>query len=183
MPHGVLADREERGLDAVRRQCGEHGWRIVGPGSVVKGEHDLLVAEEIMLLEVLEPEARPASGVDLYYARDSKHRGVVPTCGRIGERRLRGEQWRRFRPYGSCGFRRRWKRRRTMRDGNAGGRSVASSHKHRSQADDEQCRQAKNTHHSCTHCSSFPAMSRITELLPLRRYDKATTSANVRRRR
>src|SRR6266516_202671 len=88
VPDGVLADREERRLDAVRRQCGEHGWRIVRPGSVVEGEHHLLVAEEIMLLEVLEPEARPASGVDLYYARDSKHGGAAPTCRR-GRERLR----------------------------------------------------------------------------------------------
>src|SRR6266699_864011 len=109
VPDGVLADREERRLDAVRRQCGEHGWRIVRPGSVVEGEHHLLVAEEIMLLEVLEPEARPASGVDLYYARDSKHRGAAPTSGRVGERRLMGERWGRSRPCGACGFRRRWK--------------------------------------------------------------------------
>ena len=116
VPAGVLADREERGLDAVRRQRGEHRWRIVRPGSVVEGKHHLLIAEEIMLLEVLEPEARPAGSVDLHHARDSKHPGVVPTCGRIGERRLGGEQWRRLGCYGSCGFRRRWKGRARGRD-------------------------------------------------------------------
>src|SRR5213080_410736 len=79
VPHCVLAGWEERGLDAVRGKRSEHGRRIVWPGPVVEREHDLLRLKEIVLFEVLEPEARPVSGVDLHHSRHSKHGGVTWT--------------------------------------------------------------------------------------------------------
>src|SRR5262245_9784396 len=40
------------------------------PGAVIEGEHDFFVAQEIVRLEVLEPEPRAAPGVDFNCARD-----------------------------------------------------------------------------------------------------------------
>ena len=54
---GMQADWEENRLGAVCGERGEHRLRILGPGAVVEGEHDLAFAQKIMALEMLEPEA------------------------------------------------------------------------------------------------------------------------------
>ena len=43
--------------------------RVVRPGAVVEGQHDFVVAQEIVLLEMLEAEGGAAGGVDLDDAR------------------------------------------------------------------------------------------------------------------
>ena len=45
------------------------GHGVLRPGTVVEGQHHFLVAQEIVLLEMLEAEARAAGGVDFDYAR------------------------------------------------------------------------------------------------------------------
>ena len=73
---GVLADREERRLDALVGQRLEHGRRG-RPGAVVEGQHHFLVAQEVVLAEMLEAEARTAGGVDLDRAGDAERVGIV----------------------------------------------------------------------------------------------------------
>ena len=46
--------------------------RIARPRTVVEGQHDFLVAQEVVGLEMLEAEARAAGGVDLHHARDAE---------------------------------------------------------------------------------------------------------------
>ena len=60
---GVLADGEERREYALTRQrlddCG--GGR---PRTIVEGQNDFLITQEVMLLEMLEAESRSASRID-----------------------------------------------------------------------------------------------------------------------
>src|SRR4029077_7042347 len=39
MPHGMLADREEQRLGALRCQRLEYGWRIAGPWTIVESQN------------------------------------------------------------------------------------------------------------------------------------------------
>ena len=71
MPRRVLADLEECRLQTFVGQRLEDGGRVRRPRTVVEGQNDLLVAEEVVLLEVLEAEARAAGGVDLDDARQT----------------------------------------------------------------------------------------------------------------
>jgi hypothetical protein len=73
---GMQADREENRLGAVCGEGGEHRLRILGPGAIVEGEHYLAFAQEIMALEMLEPEARAPGGVDLDHPCDPQSIGV-----------------------------------------------------------------------------------------------------------
>ena len=100
---GVLADREERGPHAFIGQRLEHGGRG-RPRAVVEGQHHFLVAQEVVLLEVLEAEARAAGGVDLDRAADAER-------VRIGALRRRDRARRgRARRRGSRGGCRRGRR-------------------------------------------------------------------------
>jgi hypothetical protein len=74
---GMQADREEDRLGAVRGQRGEHVRRVLRPGAVVEGQHDLAFAQKIVALEVLEAEAGPAGGVDLDRAGDAQAVGIA----------------------------------------------------------------------------------------------------------
>ena len=85
---GMQADREEDRLGAVRGQRGEHVRRVLRPGAVVEGQHDLAFAQKIVALEVLEAEAGPAGGIDLDRAGDAQ--GVGIAAGGWGRRRGRG---------------------------------------------------------------------------------------------
>ena len=71
VPYRVLADLEERGLEAIVGKRLEHGRRIARPGAVVEGQHNFPIAQEIVLLEMLEAEARSAGRVNLNYAREA----------------------------------------------------------------------------------------------------------------
>src|SRR6266404_8166661 len=77
----VLADREEHRLGAFIRERFEHGGRVYRPGTVVEGQHDFLVRQEVELLEMLEAETWPAGSVDFHDAADTE-------CIRIGARGL-----------------------------------------------------------------------------------------------
>src|SRR5215207_6003957 len=68
---GVLADSEEGCSHALIRQRLQHGaggW----PRAVVERQDDLLIAQEVMLLEVLETETRAASGINLNGSGDTE---------------------------------------------------------------------------------------------------------------
>jgi len=82
MPAHVLADREKRRLQALRRQGCQHGGRIAGPRAVVEGQHDLARFEEIVGLELIGAEAGPARRVDLHRTVDSQRVGIfAPPVG------------------------------------------------------------------------------------------------------
>ena len=88
MPAGVLADREEHGLGALVGQRLEHALGVAGPGAVVEGQHDLVVAQEVIGLEVLEAEAGRAGGVDFHHALDAEGFRIVAFL--FGQCRERG---------------------------------------------------------------------------------------------
>lgn len=86
MPTGVLADREEHCLGALFSQRLQHRRRVARPRTVVVSQHDFLVAEEVIRLEVFEAEAGSAGGVNLHHARDAKGVRVFAFCLRGGRR-------------------------------------------------------------------------------------------------
>src|SRR5262245_40227056 len=61
----VFSDREERCLDAVACEGGEHRRRVVGPRTIIEGQHHLTGLEKVVALEVLEAEAGTTGGVNL----------------------------------------------------------------------------------------------------------------------
>ena len=92
MPRRVLADLEECGLEAIVGERLEHGRRVLRPGAVVEGQHNFLIAQKIVLLEMLEAEARSAGRVDLDDARQAHSARLVAQgdiVGRAGRRRSR----------------------------------------------------------------------------------------------
>src|SRR5260221_10654748 len=85
----VLADREKHRLGAFIGKRLEHGGRVYRPGTVVEGQHDFLVRQEVELLEMLEAETWPAGSVDFHHAADAERirigaRGLWRGSGRIG---------------------------------------------------------------------------------------------------
>jgi hypothetical protein len=82
MPGGVLADLEEGRLQTFVGQRLEHGRRVPRPGTIVEGQDDFLVAEEVILLEMLKAEAGTADGIDLDDPREPHAAGLV--AGRNG---------------------------------------------------------------------------------------------------
>ena len=87
--HRVLADREEHGLGALVGERLEHRGRIDGPWTVVEGQHDFLVGQEIELLEMLETEAGSARGVDLDHAGNPERIGIGASLFRLRRRGCR----------------------------------------------------------------------------------------------
>src|SRR5262245_57426344 len=77
MPPGVLSDRKKDCFGALIRERLEHGWRMTRPRTIIEGEYDFLVAQEIISLEVLKAEARPAGRVDFNNPRDAERVGIV----------------------------------------------------------------------------------------------------------
>src|SRR5262249_25962562 len=108
-PRRVLTDLEERRLDAVVLERFQHHRRIFRPRTVVEGQHDFFVAQEVVLLEVLGPEGRPAGGVDFNDARQTDGVGIIASGNGFGGgrgRRGRRRGWRRWRSVLSeCGWR------------------------------------------------------------------------------
>ena len=75
----VLADREKHRLGAFVRERLEYGGRICRPRTVVEGQHDFLVRQEVELLEMREAETRPAHGVDFHHPADAER---IRICAR-----------------------------------------------------------------------------------------------------
>ena len=69
VPHRVLANLEERGLEAIVCERLEHRRRVVRPRAVVESQYNFLIVQEIVLFEMLEAEAGTTCGVDLNNAR------------------------------------------------------------------------------------------------------------------
>ena len=90
MPACVLADLEEGGLQAFVGQRLEHGRRVARPGTIVEGQDDFLVAQEVILLEMLKAEAGTAGRVDFDDAGQ-------PHAARLIARRNGGHRRRRLR--------------------------------------------------------------------------------------
>jgi hypothetical protein len=57
---------------------------LARPRPVIEGEHYLAITQEIVGLEVLEPEARSSSGIDFNDARDPEKIGIAGACPGIG---------------------------------------------------------------------------------------------------
>ena len=88
MPARVLADLKEGRLQTFVGERLDDGHGVLRPGAVVKGQHDLLVAEEIVLLEMFEAKSGAARGVDFDNARESHPARLV--AGRYAARRRCG---------------------------------------------------------------------------------------------
>ena len=64
--------------------------RVLRPGPVIEGQHDLAFPQEVVALEMLEAEARTAGGVDLDGASDPqahwdcRHKRRRRSCGAGG---------------------------------------------------------------------------------------------------
>jgi hypothetical protein len=80
MPHGMLTNWEEHGFGALLCQRLKYGWRIAGPRTVVEGEHYFPITQEIVGLEVLEPEARSSGGVNFNNTCDTESLRIAGTC-------------------------------------------------------------------------------------------------------
>jgi hypothetical protein len=72
----VLANLEERRFGAFISEGLDDGGRVSGPRSIVEGQHHLVVAQEIVLLEMSEAEGRTAGRVDLDDARNTMAPGL-----------------------------------------------------------------------------------------------------------
>ena len=91
---GVLADRKKQPFGAFVRQRLQHGRRG-RPRTVVEGQHDFLVGEEIELLGLQEAEAGAARGGDHAQAADAERIGIG--AGRTRGLRSRDGRGRRGR--------------------------------------------------------------------------------------
>src|SRR5207248_9381647 len=76
-PSRVFADLEERRLGAVVLQRLEHHRRVSRPRAIVEGQSDFLIAQEIILLEMLGSERRATSRIDRKYSREPERVGLV----------------------------------------------------------------------------------------------------------
>src|SRR5262249_51726516 len=65
MPAGVPTDLEEGCFQAFVGQRLENGLRVARPRTVVEGQDDFFITQEVILLEMLEAEAGTAGRVDL----------------------------------------------------------------------------------------------------------------------
>src|SRR5436189_4879940 len=76
-PSRVLADLEERRLGAVVLQRLEHHRRVARPGAVVEGQSNFLIAQEIILLEMLGSKRRATCRIDLNDSREPERVGII----------------------------------------------------------------------------------------------------------
>ena len=83
MPNGMLAYGEEHGPGALFCQRPEYGWRIIGPWTVIEGEHYFSVAQEIVGFEVLESKTRSSSAVDFNNSGDAERTRIARTCSGV----------------------------------------------------------------------------------------------------
>src|SRR4029078_8700472 len=97
MPAGVLSDRKEDRLGALVGERLEHGGGVARPWAVVERQHDLMVAQKVVSLEMLAPENRTAGRVNFDRAGDAERVWIVTfcrsrrrRCRRAGTARLRG---------------------------------------------------------------------------------------------
>src|SRR5262249_22706776 len=65
MPAGMLADWTENRLGALIGEGLEHGRCVAGPWAIIEGQDDLMIAQKIISLEMLETEAGPTCRIDL----------------------------------------------------------------------------------------------------------------------
>ena len=64
----MLADREEGCTQALVGERLQHRGGISGPRAIIEGQHDFVVPQEVVALEMLGAEAGTAGGVDLDHA-------------------------------------------------------------------------------------------------------------------
>jgi len=73
----VFADLEECRLGTVVLQRLEHHRRVSRPGAVVEGQSDFLIAQEIILFEMLSSECRATCRIDLNHSRQPERVGII----------------------------------------------------------------------------------------------------------
>src|SRR5215813_11331983 len=76
-PSRVFADLKECRLGAVVLQGLEHHRRVSRPGAIVEGQSDFLIAQEIILLEMLGSERRATRRIDLNDSREPERVGII----------------------------------------------------------------------------------------------------------
>src|ERR1051325_10872979 len=77
VPASVLADWEEYRLGALISQRLEYCRRVARPRTIVEGEHDLVVLQKIVGLEMLKAETGAARGIDLNHTGNAEGVGIV----------------------------------------------------------------------------------------------------------
>src|SRR5215213_7164247 len=82
MPRGMLPDRKEDRLSALRLERSEHRRGVARPRAIIESQHHLARPQEIVALEVLETEAGTTGGVDLYDTGDTERVGIGATSRR-----------------------------------------------------------------------------------------------------
>src|SRR6476659_1646901 len=85
MPASMLADREEHGFGALVGQRLEYSRRMTRPRTVVESQHNFVVAQEVISLEMLKTESGTTRCVDLDHTGNTKRVRIVAFC-RCGRR-------------------------------------------------------------------------------------------------
>src|SRR6187551_1107522 len=97
MPAGVLADRKEERLGALVGERLEYRRCVARPRTIVEGQDDFVVAQEVVGFEMLETEPGSPGGVDLNRASNAERIRVVTFCRSWCRRRCRSGATRRRR--------------------------------------------------------------------------------------
>src|SRR5262249_221170 len=85
-PSRVFADLKECRFGAIVLQRLEHHRRVSRPGAVVEGQSDFLIAQEIILLEMLGSERRATCSIDFNDSREPERVGIIASSNWLWRR-------------------------------------------------------------------------------------------------
>src|SRR6516164_6504865 len=88
-PSCMFADLEECRFGAVVLQRLEHHRRVSGPWAVVEGQSDFLIAQEIILFEMLGSERRATCRIDLNDSREPEGVRIIASSNWLWRHRGR----------------------------------------------------------------------------------------------
>src|SRR3974377_265394 len=88
-PSRVFADLEECRLGAVVLQRLEHHRRVSRPWAIVEGQSDFLIAQEIILFEMLGSKRGATRRIDLNHSRQPERVGIIARSNRLPRHRWR----------------------------------------------------------------------------------------------
>src|SRR3974390_3012743 len=99
-PSRVFADLEKCRLGAVVLQRLEHHRRVSRPRPIVERQSDFLIAQEIILFEMLGSECRATRRIDFNDSREPDRIGIIARSNCL--RRQRGERKKPAPPSWCC---------------------------------------------------------------------------------
>src|SRR6516225_11873158 len=86
-PSCVFTDLKECRLGAIVLQRLEHHRRVSGPWAIVESQSDFLIAQEIILLEMLGSERRATCRIDLNDSREPERVRIIARSNWLRRRR------------------------------------------------------------------------------------------------